>query len=166
MLENFPLVVVAKANQINADNSQPWLTTVSSGSFRELVRAGGGLVLLHAGTCYRDLPEMRGVTGGAFLSHPDQCVVTVEPKLGHALTRGVDSFSEADEHYFMALDAADADVFLHARSAHGVQPAGWTRVEGDGRVCALTPGHRAEVWRQPAFQQLLLNAFRWTAKLN
>ena len=109
---------------------------------------------------------MRGVAGGAFLSHPEQCVVTVEPKPGHPLTRGVNSFSEKDEHYVMALDATDVDVFLHSRSNHGVQPAGWTRTEGDGRVCALTPGHSVEVRSHPDFQQLLTNTMKWLAKLN
>jgi type 1 glutamine amidotransferase len=47
-----------------------------------------------------------------------------------------------------------------------VQPAGWTRAEGAGRVCVLTPGHNLEVWLHPEFQKLLLNACRWTAKLN
>jgi type 1 glutamine amidotransferase len=109
---------------------------------------------------------MRGVTGGAFLHHPAQCAVTVEPKPRHALTVGVDAFTEADEHYQMVLDDPHADVFLRSRSRHGEQPAGWTRIEGDGRVCVLTPGHNPEVWRNTNFQTLLRNGLRWLAKLN
>jgi type 1 glutamine amidotransferase len=134
--------------------------------FRNFVRDGGGLLLLHAGTCYKDLPEMRRVTGGAFLNHPEPCVVTIEPKDRHPLTADVNVFAETDEHYFVSLDAGDADVFLHSRSAHGVQPAGWTRTEGNGRVCALTPGHNPAVWLNAEFQKLLLNVLGWTAKLN
>jgi type 1 glutamine amidotransferase len=52
-------------------------------------------------------------------------------------------------------------VFLTTRSSHGLQPAGWTRCEGRGRVCALTPGHFAEVWLHPGFQRLLVNAVHW-----
>jgi uncharacterized protein len=165
MMKSFPLVVVAKANHICATNQNPWLTTATQGAFRDFVRAGGGLLFLHAGTCYQDLPVMREVTGGAFLSHPEQCVVSIEPKTGHLLTHGVNSFSEKDEHYVMALDATDADVFLHSRSEHGVQPAGWTRTDGGGRVCVLTPGHNLNVWLQPEYQELLRNALSWTAKL-
>jgi type 1 glutamine amidotransferase len=164
-LRDFPLVVVAKANHICATDQRPWLTKERQGAFRDFVRHGGGLFLIHGGNCYKDLPEMRGVTGGAFLSHPDQCPVTVEPKAGHALTTGVNSFTAQDEHYLMALDATDADVFLHTRSQHGVQPGGWTRSEGDGRVCALTLGHNPEVWLHPDFQKLLRNGLAWLARI-
>jgi len=55
-------------------------------------------------------------------------------------------------------------VFLHTRSRHGVQPAGWTRAEGLGRVGVLTPGHNLEVWLHPGFQKLLQNGLNWVAK--
>ena len=165
-LKDYSVVVIAKANHLCAANQSPWLTADTQGAFREFVRDGGGLFLIHGGTCYQDLPEMRSVTGGAFLRHPDQCSVSIEPALAHPLTVGVSPFVITDEHYFMALDAKDADVFLEARSAHGVQPAGWTRREGDGRVCVLTPGHNVEVWLHPEFQKLLRNSLTWIAKLN
>ena len=165
-LRNFPLVIVAKANHICATDQRPWLTEESQGAFRDFVQHGGGLLLIHGGTCYKDLPEMRGVTGGAFLSHPDQCSVAIEPQIGHALTTGVNSFSAQDEHYLMTLDDAQADVFLRMGSRHGLQPAGWTRMEGGGRVCVLTPGHNVEVWLHSEFQKLLRNGLHWLAKLN
>jgi type 1 glutamine amidotransferase len=165
-MAEFPLVIVAKANHLGATDQKPWLTAETQSAFRNFVLSGGGVLFVHAGVCYKDLPEMRGVAGGAFLRHPDQCPVAVEPKAGHRLTVGVQPFTEQDEHYFMVLDDAQADVFLHTRSAHGVQPAGWTRHEGGGRVCVLTPGHNLEVWLHPEFQKLLLNALCWTAKMN
>lgn len=166
LLGEFPLIVVAKANHVSAKNLQPWLAANTQASFGNFVRAGGGLLLVHGGICYKDFPEFRAGIGGAFMSHPEPCAVTFEPKPDHELTRGVKLFTEIDEQYVITLDAADADVFLHTRSAHGVQPAGWTRTDGAGRVCALTPGHYAAVWQHPEFQRLLLNALHWTAKLN
>lgn len=165
-LTQFPLVIVAKANHIHSSNPAPWLVAGKDGAFRDFVQRGGGLFLIHGGTCYKDRPEMRRVTGGAFLSHPEQCDVTIEPRAGHPVTAGVNTFVVRDEHYLMALDDGGADVFLTTRSQHGVQPAGWTRREGNGRVCALTPGHNPAVWVHPEFQKLLLNAIRWTAKLD
>lgn len=165
-MRKFPLVIVAKANHQCATNQSPWLTPETQTDFRYYTQQGGGLLLIHGGCGYKDSPVMRGVTGGAFMSHPDQCAVTFELKPGHPLTNGVEAFTVKDEHYQMVLDAADADVFLYTRSAHGAQPAGWTRNEGGGRVCALTPGHYLEVWLLPSFQNLLRNALLWTAKLN
>jgi type 1 glutamine amidotransferase len=72
-------------------------------------------------------------------------------------------FTIHDEHYEMIMDDRAVDVFLHTRSAHGVQPAGWTRREGAGKVCVLTPGHFPEVWLHDGMQQLLTNALRWAA---
>jgi len=166
MMKEFPLVVVAKANHLCSNDQAPWLTADSQSMFRRYVQQGGGLFLVHGGACYKDLPEMRGVTGGAFLSHADQCSVTVDPKAGHPLTMGVKQFAEKDEHYFMALDDGQADVFLHTHSEHGVQPAGWTRTEGRGRVCVLTPGHNVEVWLHPEFQKLRRKGLNWVAKIN
>jgi type 1 glutamine amidotransferase len=164
MMKDFPIVVVAKANHLGATDQTPWITADTQSAFRDFVQRGGGLLLVHAGTCYKDLPEMRGVTGGAFLHHPDQCLVTVLPKAGHPLTAGVSPFTEKDEHYIMTLDDAQADVFLHSRSEHGVQPAGWARTEGSGRVCVLTSGHNLEIWLHLEFQKLLFNSLCWTAK--
>ena len=59
------------------------------------------------------------------------------------------------------FDDPEADLFLTTRSEHGAQPGGWTRLEGDGRVCVLTPGHNVEVWLEPNYQVLIANALRW-----
>jgi type 1 glutamine amidotransferase len=125
------------------------------------------LVTVHAGTSrYEKLNLMNDLIGGAFTRHPDPCEVRIEPRNGHPLTAGVSAFTVKDEHYFMQMDAKDADVFLHSHSVHGVQPAGWSRAVGAGRICVLTPGHNLEVWLHPEFRKLLANALRWAAKVN
>lgn len=166
LMKTYPLVVIAKANHTCASDPNPWLAPDTEGAFREFVDGGGGLLLLHAGTCYKDFPVMRSVTGGTFLSHPAPCAVALEPVAGCALTAGVDGFVEPDEPYQMVLDDPAAHVFLRGRSVHGMQPAGWTRSEGAGRVCVLTPGHHAAVWRHPQFQKLLVNGLNWLLKFS
>ena len=166
-MAEFPVVVLAKSNVVSARDERPWLTADSQRVFQDCVRRGNGLVVIHSGASrYEKLPAMNALIGGAFVGHPDLCAVTMEPRSGHALTAGVAPFTVRDEHYFMSLDEAQADVFLRSRSEHGVQPAGWTRNEGAGRVCVLTPGHNLEVWLHPSFQKLLSNALSWAAKLN
>jgi type 1 glutamine amidotransferase len=163
----FPLVVLAKANITSPTVSSPWLLENTQSAFSDYLRCGNGLVVIHAGTSrYEQLPAMLNVTGGAFVSHPDQCAVTILPKTSHPLTAGVLPFTVCDEHYFITMSDTKADIFLHSQSKHGVQPAGWTRTEDAGRICVLTPGHHLEVWLHPSFQKLLLNALRWAAKLN
>jgi type 1 glutamine amidotransferase len=166
-MNDFSLTVLAKANITSSKIEQPWLTAESSAAFPDYVRRGNGLVVIHAGSSrYEKLPAMNALLGGAFVQHPDPCAVTLELAKPHPVTAGVKTFTVHDEHYFMAMSGAPMEVFLHSRSEHGVQPAGWTRNEGSGRVCVLTPGHNVEVWRHPSFQKLLWNALHWTAKLN
>jgi uncharacterized protein len=165
MITGFQIVMLARSNSVAAGGNHEWLTKDSERDFCAHVRRGIGLVVIHSGTVScAGLPLMRSAIGGAFLRHPPQCLVTFEPKQGHPLTHSVKVFTATDEHYFVQMDDAQSDVFLHSSSRHGVQPAGWARSEGEGRVCVLTPGHNVEVWLHPSFQTLLVNALRWTAK--
>ena len=159
-LPGYDAVLLAKSNVCSARNSAPWLAGETEDALGAYVRAGGGLVAVHSGTAsYVHWPAVRAVLGGAFLRHPPPAPVTLEPRPGHPLCAGVDGpFAVHDEHYEMILDDAGADVFLHARSAHGVQPADWARREGRGRVVVLTPGHFPEVWRHASMQRLIANA--------
>jgi type 1 glutamine amidotransferase len=165
-MNEFPLTVLAKANITSSKVAQPWLTPECQQAFPDYVRRGNGLAVIHAGSSrYDPLPAMNALIGGAFVHHPDECPVTIQPLPEHLLAAGVAPFTVRDEHYFMATHVAAADVFLQSHSEYGVQPAGWTRTEGAGRVCVLTPGHNAEVWLHPEFQKLLSNALRWAARV-
>ena len=158
----YPLVVLTKANNVSSADQTPWVTDAVQVAFRDYVRGGGGLLAIHSGAVgYRDAPALRSVLGGVFAWHPPQCAVTVEPRAGHPLAAGVAPFTLVDEHYWVDLDDAQADVFLTTTSAHGAQPGGWARREGAGRVCVLTPGHNLESWLHPSYQALIGDALRW-----
>jgi uncharacterized protein len=159
-LGDYPAVMLVKSDNTTAEDKTSWGTDAVQEAFVGYVEGGGGLLVVHSGTAsLRNLPALRALVGGAFTHHPPRCPVTVEPTEGHPLTAGVEAFTAEDEHYMMVLD--DADVFLTSISEHGSQPAGWTRRQGAGRVCVLTPGHTVEVWVHPSFQTLLRNALAW-----
>lgn len=165
-LAAYPVVVLVKANNISATNEQPWMTPEIADALRAHVRAGNGLLALHSGTAgYKETPVLRDLLGGLFVRHPKQCPVTVAPQAGHPLTVNSVPFTEVDEHYFMEMTDEPVDCFLQTTSDHGTQPGGWTRAEGDGRVCVLTPGHNVEVWLNPGYQALLRNGLHWCGKL-
>ncbi len=151
---------LSSRNNVSAADRTEWMTPEAEQAFLEYVRAGKGLLVVHSGSAgYKGTPVMRALMGGVFDHHPKQCPVTVEPQEGHLLTAGSESFTVKDEHYHMLLDDAEADVFMAATSEHGAQPGGWTRTEGAGRVCMLTPGHNVEVWLHPSYQILPGNAY-------
>ena len=119
------------------------------------------MLFLHSGTAqYDKAPSLCQLMGGTFDHHPPQCLVTLEAK-EHFLTAGFKTFTAKDEHYHMTMNDPKVDVFLHALSEHGKQPAGWIKREGQGRVCVLTSGHNVEVWQHPSYQTLLRNCLAW-----
>jgi type 1 glutamine amidotransferase len=157
----YPVTILTKSNEVSAADKTPWVTEAVAQAFINYVERGNGLVVIHSGSVYADVPLMRSLIGGAFAHHPPQCPVTVEPRADHLLGAGVNSFTAMDEHYHMYFDDPQADVFLTTRSEHGAQPGGWTRLAGRGRVCVLTPGHNLDVWLQPSYQTLISNALHW-----
>jgi type 1 glutamine amidotransferase len=135
-------------------------------AFSEYVNQGNGLLAIHSGTAeYEQKSVLRGLLGGVFTHHPEQCPVTLSPHLDHPLCAGSAPFTLQDEHYFMALDDPQADVFLTTTSVNGEQPGAWRRSAGNGRVAILTPGHTLEVWQHPSYQALLRNCMLWCGKL-
>ena len=163
-MRDYPAVILTKMNEVSAADRRPWASEATGAAFLEYVRQGHGLLVIHSGSAgYEQVPTLRRLIGGAFNRHPPQCPVTLEPRAGHQLAAGAEPFTLVDEHYFMDLDDDQADVFLTTVSEHGSQPGGWTRGEGAGRVCVLTPGHNVEIWLDPSYQAIVENALRWVA---
>jgi type 1 glutamine amidotransferase len=162
----YSLIILTKSNNVSSRDQTHWATPEVEAAFQRHLQAGNGLVVIHSGIAdYREQRTLRGLMGGAFASHPDQCPVTVTAKAGNPLGAASIPFTVFDEHYMMDLDDTEANVFLTTSSEHGTQPAGWSRTEGPGRVCVLTPGHNLEVWLHPAYQDLIQRALAWCGKL-
>jgi uncharacterized protein len=164
-MKAYPLVILTKSDQTSATDKTSWMTDTVQAAFLENVQNGQGLLAIHSGTAeYEQKPVIRGLLGGVFLHHPEQCLVTLNPNPHHSLCKGAAPFTCKDEHYFMALDDTHADVFMTTSSSNGEQPGGWRRKCGLGRVAVLTPGHNFDVWLHPSYQALLDNALRWCIK--
>jgi hypothetical protein len=165
-MAEYPATILTKSNHVSSTDQTDWMTESVQAAFHDYVYKGNGLLVVHSGNAgYEQKPVLRRLLGGVFDHHPEQCPVTVEPLLGHPLSIGSAPFTLKDEHYFMALDDQQADVFATTKSEHGEQPGGWRRTEENGRVVVLTPGHNLDVWLHPSFQILLLNSLRWCSKL-
>lgn len=165
-MERYPVVIFTKSNNISAVDETPWMTPEIEAAFKSYVERGHGLLAIHSGLAgYENTPVLRALLGGVFDHHPAQCQVTIEPVAGGGpLTANVTSFTLQDEHYFMVVDDPEMPVFLTTRSENGAQPGGWTRMQGSGRVCVITPGHNLEIWQHPSFQALVKNSLLWCAK--
>lgn len=160
------IVVLAKGNARSPVDWDPWLTEDVQQAFVDFVERGGGLLVIHSGTTgYSAEPLFRRLIGGGFVHHPHACPVTVTSEDNAVIPAiGAQTFTAHDEHYFMELYGDDLNHFMTSTSEHGTQPAGWTRQQGQGRVCVLTPGHFGPVWQDPTYRQMIAVALDWCAK--
>jgi type 1 glutamine amidotransferase len=166
IMNSFRSVILTKSNNVSHTDQTGWMTDAVQAAFLDYVQRGNGLLAIHSGTAeYEQKRILRGLLGGVFTHHPEQCPVTVNPRLEHPLCTESVPFTLQDEHYFMALDDPQADVFMTTTSVNGEQPGAWRRDVGHGRVAVLTPGHNLEIWLHPSFQALLINSLRWCNKL-
>jgi type 1 glutamine amidotransferase len=146
-------------------------------AFLEFIKSGKGFVGIHSATdTFYKWPEYGELIGGYFDQHPWHQDVTVNVEdAKHPATRHLGkSFTIKDEiyqfkafsrervHVLLSLDVASVDLTRPAVHRTDKDFAlAWWRNYGKGRVFYTALGHRAEVWQDARFQQLLLGALQW-----
>jgi type 1 glutamine amidotransferase len=151
---------------------------------RKLMDRGVGLVCLHYAVEFPKgevgdqlLDWLGGYYETGYSDNPHNNV-TVQPKEGHPITRGVSPFKANDEWYFkirFRTDDQRVTPILTARNLVGhdrktyeePQTVAWAteRKEG-GRSFGFTGAHFHKNWGIPEFRTLVLNAILWTAKVD
>jgi len=176
---NYSVIVLSKSRTLSPDDDSRWMTETLQQSFVTYVENGGGLLVTHSGLVSAENNDrLDMLIGSKFTFHPNSSSVTVQPINKHPVVDGAQMFCEFDEHYRLEMLADDIDVFMASYSAPlgdppkiGEDPynntttwlgaAGYSRIQGKGRVCALTPGHFIEIWTNPQYQRILENALNW-----
>jgi type 1 glutamine amidotransferase len=146
-----------------------WCTEHHEQAIAAFVRAGGGLVGLHAGLATYPHAGPYGATlHGTFFSHPEQHPEVRLRSTGatHVLLEGFAEFTVRDEMYFVRVDCADTTRLLEASAAdYGCSTAAWAHACGEGRVFCFTPGHLREVLEHPAYRRFLEKGIQWVQHL-
>lgn len=168
-LSDYGVLVMAREGRVAPrDSTAVWNTERHERAIAAYVRAGGGLVGLHAGLARYAHAGPYGCTlHGTFLFHPEQ-----QPEFrvrstgaGHALLEGFAEVSFRDEMYFVRVDSAETTCLLEVFSPeYGSSTAAWAHACGAGRVFCFTPGHRREVLEDPAYLRFLARGIRWAGK--
>lgn len=162
---SYDLIILSRGNNLERSEKEvlfnPWITDEIIEKLTSFVELGGSIFGIHSGTAeYNEYPKLKELLGGVFASHPAQCPVSHDVVKFSPMTKGASSFTEMDEHYQMDV-TNDFDVFLTSTSPLSTQPAGWTRKQGKGKVCILTPGHTTDIWNNESFKTLLVNCLQW-----
>ena len=180
-LSGYPVVLLAKSDQVSQEDKSSWKTEAVQKAFITYVEGGGGLLAVHSGIvgCKENF-GLEALIGCKLTYHPHDCPVAVQPLKPHPVTRDVGAFCETDEHYRLEILSPDVDILAASYSPPQgtadkyeedpynntpawICPAAYIRTQGKGRVCVLTPGHLLPVWLNPQFQLTLANALRWAA---
>lgn len=157
------------------------MTDEQKQAFIDFIRSGHGFVGVHSATdTFYKWPEYGHMIGGYFNDHPWHQQVTidvVDPSsplvsfLGHSFQINdeiyqIRDFEVGSSHVLLKLNPSSVDLTL--KNVHKEPygwPLAWTRREGKGRVFYTALGHEPDVWKDPRFQQLMLNGITWAMGL-
>jgi uncharacterized protein (TIGR03437 family) len=156
------------------------LSTAQKQALLAFVRDGKGFGGAHSATDTLYLwPEYGDLIGAYFNGHPWAHEVRVDVEdPDHPIAKHlVPSFSVYEEIYQfrdLSRDRVRVLMTLDTRSvnmnAEGTNPGtedfplAWVRNYGQGRVFYIALGHAEHTWRDPQFQQILLEAMLWLTR--
>ncbi len=171
-LQPYRAIVVAREDRVApAESKEVWAGSRHETALAGFVRAGGALLVLHAGLAsYPTDGPWFDTVRGAFQFHPSEhphfsvrarhaAPSTPSP---HPILEGFSPFEIQDEQYFVRVDSARTTCLLDvASSDYGSSCAAWAHSVGTGRVFCLTPGHNPPVLANPSYRMVLARGFRW-----
>lgn len=181
-LDDYPVCILSKCDEVSASDKSSWKTKAVQEQFAQYVRRGGGLLAIHTAlVAGENTARLDKLIGSKFTFHPKDAPVHVQAVKKHPIVNNVGMFCEIDEHYRLEILADDIDVFMASYSNEQGESskfeedpyhnttawlgaAGYTRCEGKGRICVLTPGHLLSVWHNAEYQKVLINSINWCGK--
>ena len=143
-----------------------WCDEKWTEKFLNDVQNGMGTIMLHASlTDYTENHAiLTNVVRSNFITHPEQCLLTVKPIAEHPIIEGIGKFTfpDFDEHYVMKMiPNADTTILAETVSKNGVQPAVWIHTYGKGKICCIVPAHNTQNLTCEPFVKLVKNAIDW-----
>jgi type 1 glutamine amidotransferase len=144
--------------------------TAEQAAMEAFVKAGGGLVSIHAATAtdYDVTLPYVPLLGGLFVAHPgDVHDSTCFPSGTHpAVAQLPASFPMLDEIFTFSNRRADSQVVVECLALDGKTrlPIAWHHLEGAGRVFNTALGHPIELWTPDGLllKQHVIPAILWT----
>ena len=132
-------------------------------ALEQFVQSGGGLLAIHSATAsFKQEPRYFDLIGGRFTRHGPVEEIDIGPApKNDEIFGNIGAFTIKDELYQHEFKS---DIRLHFATIYdGVTtPVVWTRQFGNGRVCYVGPGHRADTMKHPEIQEILRRGLKWT----
>jgi hypothetical protein len=156
------------------------LTAEEKQAFEQFIKSGHGFIGVHSATdTLYEWGTYNSIIGGYFNNHPWHQMVTIEvvdpsSKIVGFLGKSfqirdeiyqIGDFRADTSHVLLRLDPSSVDLKKPGvtRRYYG-WPVSWTRMYGKGRVYYNSLGHEEAVWKDPRYQEMLLNGIKWAMK--
>jgi len=170
--KQYDVIVMYDFNQKISDEAKA--------DFVARLNEGKGLVVLHhAIATYPDWPEYWKIIGARY--YLEKTVVDGVEKArsaykhgmhftlhvadpNHPVTHGVKDYEIHDETYKWFDVAPECHPLLTTEEPESNHVIAWAKTYGKARVVYMHSGHDHFAYENPAFQQVLRQAIRWTAK--
>ena len=143
----------------------------------EFLKSGHGFVGVHgAADTFYTWGTFNDILGGYFNGHPWHQQVSInvadpDSKIVGFLGKSfqindeiyqVSDFKAGTSHVVLKLDPKSVDLKKEGvRTRYYGWPLAWTRMFGKGRVYYNALGHDDWVWKDPRYQEMLLNGIKW-----
>ena len=166
--QKYDLVVLYKENRVNPTDEvvYNWMTSQLEQQITRYVKDGGSLLAWHSGlVSYESHEQFTEMLRGYFEYHPSKRQVKYTGVGSNTGIMPKEAFEVLDEHYMIKAIPVENSVFLTSESTEGKVEAGWAHEYGNGRVCCLTPTHRAEGMTNEVMLDLLGQCVTWCLKL-
>ena len=166
--QKYDLIVLYKENRINpADEAvYNWMTPELEQQITRYIKDGSSLLAWHSGLASYEGNELfTEMLRGYFEYHPSERQVKYTGVSNNTGIAPKETFEVLDEHYIVKAGPVENSVFFTSESTEGKVEAGWAHEYGSGRVCCLTPAHRAEGMTNEVMLDLLGQCVTWCLKL-
>lgn len=134
-------------------------------ALKQFVENGGGLLAIHSATAsFKQEQRYFEIVGGRFTGHGPVESIDIRPTDEDGeIFGGIGPFAVKDELYLHDLQP---DIRTHFETTYQGKPTPmvWTRNFGNGRVCYICPGHRAETMQQSEIQEILRRGLAWVVQ--
>jgi type 1 glutamine amidotransferase len=172
-LRGYRAIILLNTTTRRDDPTSEWFTGERRDALQGFVRAGGGIVAIHAAAdSHYHWPWYGQMIGGRFARHPEgtpEGAVARTASAHPATAPLADAFRIADEWYWFADLSPTLDTLLTLDPAsireQGANPApvAWAHTFEGGRVFYTGLGHRPENWSDARLLAHVRGGIAWAA---
>jgi type 1 glutamine amidotransferase len=136
------------------------ISNVALEKLDQFVKAGGGLLAIHAATAsFKESSPYFAILGGRFIGHGPVAAFEVR-RVRDDIFGGIDNFVVKDELYIHEFQPG-IEVHFTAQLEGQEIPVVWTHRYSKGKICYAVPGHTTGSMGDKTYQQILQRGLTW-----